>query len=295
MARPKSLMERELWEGFRALIAQGRELYGVTIADMCDVLPRKPTALDLYGERVGIQKKARNRILAAGYNTKTKLHKLIENALSRPTTDWKAHAILFMLCNCRETLAWRQSHPRDQDSWISQFFDYLKLLPPHVGFDPPPRSNAKPVAFIHPGGAQAVADDLVASLVRGKLIKKVDADAASRLVASKLRRDAEEYTTALVNWVRSSNMFMDVSVREGKRREPEGVDIHVKQVLITPRHALDAPRGLIDGERAPEHYEYVQGIAYFALENWQKDGPRRPLVLEEILAPAFSMEVQSEQ
>jgi hypothetical protein len=86
-------------------------------------------------------------------------------------------------------------------------------------------------------------------------------------------------------------MFMDVSVREGTRREPEGVDIHVKQVIITPRRAFDVPKELGDDERPPRHYEYVQGIAYFALENWQqKEGPRRPLVLEERLAPASAME-----
>lgn len=278
-------MDRQLWDRFRMLVAQGRKQYLITIADMCDVPRRKPSATDLYAERVGIQKKSQNRLLNAGYDTTDKLCKLIENALARSTTAWKAHAILFMLCNCRKALAWRRKHLPKQDRWLTDFFEYLKLLPSASGFDVQPQSRDGAIAFIHPGGAKSLAEDLLTALRRKNLVKKSDEDAVVSTLSTALRGNCESYIESTVHWIRSSRTFLNVVVREGKRRVPEGIHIHVKQIIVEPRGLFDSPRSLRKGERAPSHDEYMHGIMLYAIASTQKEGSRRPFVFEQHLVP----------
>lgn len=257
-------------------MAEGRKQYRVTVADICDVPPRRTSALDLYGMRTGIQKKSTDRLVLAKVTTLAKKRKFVENAIARPVPAWKALDILFMLCNCRKALHWRKAHVDQADLWLSAFLTFLPTLQhPILLESAKSQAPGKSVAFFHPDAIPLVADDIAGGLMVAGEIKKGREKAVAAAIVRKLRKDADAYRERLVSWIRQRDMFFDVYVREWQSRSAEGVTVSHIMTTIYPRRPLEPARRPSDGEREPTHSEYLDGITRFVFE---KRDPKRKLV-----------------
>jgi hypothetical protein len=273
MGRPQSVLGKSEWDEFRSLVSLGREQYKLTIADICDA--------SINRELEDLRSRYPNEVsLAVGYNTKAKRHKLIENALARPTTRVKAELILAWLFDCRKAAAWRRHHPGERDEWFVKWV--IRGLRSATRLSElGPETSGAPIAFIHPASALALAESLANDLVAAKLVKKRHKDAAAHCILTRIRLDASAHGDSFLRWLRKSRSHLDVYVREERQRLSESHTHILKQITVYAHDGFVTSPKMAEGERMPEHDEYVTGLFAYAERQQESDGASNPIIIKE--------------
>lgn len=255
-------MSAEDAKAFQQFLRAGLEQYGMKPGDVGPLVKKKPTPEDLFGERIGISRRVAP-LRQAGYRTRDKIKRLIENALSRRVTVTTAQLALLALEQSQAAANWRRVHGWAADRWFDEREELQRKGVPWAQIPWPKNEPSDPldgaVAAILPGAVETIAKTVVQALYGRKLLTKPKMAEAERLAAAALRRRLGPWLRSFADWLAWSEATVAVDVVEEERTSnPEGATY--KHVTYAMRSRYESKDKRPEGARDANHHEFLRVV-----------------------------------
>lgn len=271
---PRKVMPPDEAQAFQAFLRDGLRQYETRPANAGKPTKRKLTALDVYAERKGIQKRF-NPLADAGFTTAKRIGKMIENALTRAVPIETARLALFALHISAAAAKWRvQNKGWDADEWDRNLAEHRsnkiswaeQPAWPQEGRDPLLRAR---VAML-PSAVGAVAAAVVWDLYERKILSKPKMAEASAVVARGLEKRLRPWAGEFIAWVSLGESLKAVGVTEQTKAENGGFSVVHRTISVR------AKNDRVDGQPA-NHSEFLEGILLEIIETAKNPTSKGPV------------------
>jgi hypothetical protein len=275
MAR-RNVMSPEETQAFQGFLRSGLRQYRTSPAKAGKWMKRKTTALDVYAEQRGIQKRF-NPLVDSGFTTTKRVGKMIENALTRPVPVETARLALFALHMSAAAAEWRFAHGGwEADEWDRRLDEHRKNRVSWAAHPEWPKEGQDPFlrarVALHPGAIETVAAAVIHDLYERKFLSKPKMADASAVVAEGLQRRLRPWSREFLGWVSLGDSQRDVKVTEETKVEDEGFSYGVKTISVRGK-------GEEAAGRPASHAEFLEGILCEVLDSMEqrssKSGSKR--------------------
>ena len=259
---------------FQKFLREGLWQYETSPANAGKPMKRKATALDVYAESKGIQKRF-NPLSDAGFTTAKRVGKMIENALTRAVPYETARLALFALQMSAAAAEWRvrnggwqadewdrslDKHRRNKVSWAAH------PAWPKEGQDPLLRAR---VAML-PSAVSTVAAAVVQDLYERKILSKPRMAEASVIVAKGFEQRLRPWAGEFIAWVSLGESLKAVGVKEQTKIQDGGFSVVHKTISVRDKNAV------VEGQSA-NHSDFLEGILRETIENANKPFSKGPV------------------